>query len=77
MPFGTEARKSQVPSNKSTCGDSAQPLCRLLGRLAAEIATQAPELAKVLVAWPKLPEHAKRAILALVTAVGEEREESR
>ena len=66
--------------------DSAQPLVKsttyenspeclgaLLGAFAVKITPLAPDLAKLLTAWPKLPDPLKAAVAAMVEATASKR----
>lgn len=79
---GLEDRCSGDVTDNNTRGSGCgQPeLGLLLGALASKIASQSPDLAAVIQAWPDLPEAVKAGILAMVGAArtdnsdGKERE---
>jgi hypothetical protein len=66
----TVSAKSQVPENKGTYESAEHPLTPQLtpeGPKPAEIDSPRlpPDLAQIVAAWPKLPEHIKAAIKTL------------
>jgi hypothetical protein len=66
LGFGTHSAQPLV--KPTTYENSPECLGGLLGAFAAKITPLAPDLAKVLTAWPKLPDNLKAAVLAIVRA---------
>jgi len=67
----TDTTKSQVPENNGTYESTEQPLTPQLtpedpkqGQI--ESTALPPDVAEIVAAWPRLPEHIKAAIKALV-----------
>lgn len=61
----------------TTCETTPGRLSALLGVLAAQLAPFSPELARVLTAWPRLPEALRAGIMAMIHAADTNQETSR
>ncbi len=62
--YGLKVRRTtdECPDSETTCDNPPEPLAQTLAR-----ETQIdPDLARVIDAWPELPEAIRRAMLALV-----------
>jgi hypothetical protein len=62
----TIATTSELPASARTYAKRSKRPDRALTKPIAKHFSTAPDLARVLNAWPTLPEHIRRAVLALV-----------